>query len=43
MYVKQNLTVKGGMLSQELGVIITHWKDVCLLKFQDVALQLAIL
>ena len=39
MYVKQNLTVKWGMLSQELGVIITHWKNVCPLRFPDAGLR----
>jgi len=39
LYVKHNLTVKWGMLSQELGVIITHWKDVYLLIFPDAAFQ----
>ena len=32
-----------GNAEPELGVIITHWKDVCLLKLPDAELQLAIL
>jgi hypothetical protein len=28
-----------GNAEPELGVIITHWKDACLLKFPDAALQ----